>query len=85
MILGNSMVKHLNDYEILWKLQSKCKVYDGNFPGAKTRRMKDYLKSSLGETPDHFILRFGTNDLNSKRYSELIAKSIADLAALLKE
>ena len=85
MILGNSMVKHLNDYEILWKLQSKCKVYDGNFPGAKTRPMKDYLKPSLGETPDHFILRFGTNGLNSKRYSELIAKSIADLAALLKK
>ena len=48
------------------------------------RWMKDYLKHSLRENPNHFILHVVTNDLNSKRSPELIDKSIADLAALLK-
>ena len=46
--------------------------------------MKDYMKPSLGENPDHFILHVGTNDLNSERSPELISKSIADLATKLK-
>ena len=48
------------------------------------RWMKDYLKHSLRENPNHFILHVVTNDLNSKRSPELIDKSIADLAASLK-
>ena len=55
-----------------------------NFPGSKTRCMIDYLKSSLRENPGHFILHVGTNDLNSTRSLELIAKSIVNLAASLK-
>ena len=39
---------------------------------------------SLRENPDHFILHVGTNDLNSQRSPELIAKSIAHLVASLK-
>ena len=39
IILGDSIVKHLNGYQISRKLSSKCKVYVRNFPGAKTRCM----------------------------------------------
>ena len=46
--------------------------------------MKDYMKPSLRENPDHFILHVGTNDLNTGRSPELIAKSIVDLATTLK-
>ena len=46
-ILGDSMVKHLNGYQISRKLPSKCKVYIRNFPGAKMRYLKDCLKPSL--------------------------------------
>ena len=47
--------------------------------------MKEYyLKPSLRENPDHFILHVGTNDLNFEQPPELIAKSIANLAASLK-
>ena len=46
IILGDSMVRHLNGYEISRKLPSKCKVYVRKFPAAKTRCMKDYLKPS---------------------------------------
>ena len=45
IILGDSMVKYLNGYGVLLKWPSKCKVYVCNFAGAKTRCMKDYLKS----------------------------------------
>ena len=44
--------------------------------------MKDYMKPSLRENPDHFILHLGTND--TERSPELIAKSIEDLATTLK-
>ena len=46
--------------------------------------MKDYLKPSLREDPDHFILLVGSNDLSTERSPELIAKSITDLAVTLK-
>ena len=46
--------------------------------------MKDYLKSSLREDPNHFILHTGTKDLSTERSPELIANSIVDLAIALK-
>ena len=45
---------------------------------------KDHMKPSLHENPDHFVLHIGTNDLNSDRSPELIAKSIADVSSSLK-
>ena len=44
--------------------------------------MKNYRKRT--ENPEHFILHIATNDLNSKRSPELIAKSIVDAACSLK-
>ena len=46
--------------------------------------MQDYLKPSLTESPDHFVLHVGTNDLDSDRPPDLIAKSIFDVASSLK-
>ena len=40
--------------------------------------MKDYLK------PDYFVLHVGTNDLDSDRSPDLIAKSIVNVASSLK-
>ena len=84
IILGDSMVKHINGWEISKRLQSDCKVYVKQFSGAKTKCMKDYMNPSLRENCDHFILHVGTNDLNPKRSPELIAKSIVDLATTFK-
>ena len=42
--LGDSMVKHINGWEISKRLQSDCKVYVKQFSGAKTKCMKDYMK-----------------------------------------
>ena len=84
IILGDSMIKHVNGWEISRKLQRNCKVYVKHFSGAKTKCMKDYIKPSQRENSDHYILHVGTNDLCLDRSPELIAKSIIDLALTLK-
>ena len=55
------------------------------FPGAKARCMKDYVKPSVRQKPDHLILRVGTNDLDSDKLPEILAKSVVAIACLLKE
>ena len=78
------MVKHIKRWEISKHLQSDCKVHVKQFSCARTRFMKDYMKPSLRENLDHFILQVGTNDLITERFPELIAKSIVGLATTLK-
>ena len=77
------MIKNIKGWEISKKLQN-ANVYVKHFSGAKVRCMKDYLKPSLRENPDHFVLHVGTNDLDSDRSPDLIAKSIVDVASSLK-
>ena len=83
VILGDTMIKKIKGWEISKKLQN-ANVYVRHFSGAKVRCMKDYLKPSLRENPDHFVLHVGTNDLDSDRSPDLIAKSIFDVASSLK-
>ena len=42
------------------------KVYVKQFSGARTKCKKDFLKSSLWEDPDYFILHVGINALSIK-------------------
>ena len=46
--------------------------------------MEDYMKPSLRNPPDHFILHVETNDLNSEKCAMEIAESIINLACRLK-
>ena len=73
VILGGSMMKQTNDWEISKKLQSNTKVSVKHFMCAKTRCMDDYSKPSLYDPHNHFTLHVRTNDLRSE---ETIAKSI---------
>ena len=74
-ILGDSMVKKLNGYLLTKNV----------FSGAKFSCMVDHVKPTLCDVkPDHIILHTGTNDLRSEKTSRNIAKSIVDLAMLLK-
>ena len=82
-ILGDSMIKHLNGWEMSKKIRN-CKVYVRSFPSAKVQCMDDYQKPSIRDKPDHFIIQIGTNDLNSKVSSKSNAESIVDLAMSLK-
>ena len=55
------------------------------FSGATVSCMEDYMKPSLRNPTDHFILYVGTNDLSSEKSSMEIADSIINLACRLKD
>ena len=72
-ILGDSMVKHIQGWEINMKLDYKQNVYVRQFPGAKINCMNDYVKPCTRENnPDHIIFHVGTNDILSKKLQNLL-------------
>ena len=80
-VLGDSMVKHIEGWDLSGKLDHHHDIYVRNFPGVKVRSMKDYTKPcTREENPDHIILHVGTNDLTSDNSPERVGKSIVDLA-----
>ena len=54
------------------------------FKAFKVRCVKDHIKLSLKEKPNHIVLHVGTNDLVSDRLPDLMAKSIVDVASSIK-
>ena len=84
VVLGDSMTKLLNGWEMAKKLEANCKVFVKTFSGATVSCMGDYMKPSLRNPPDHFILHVGTNDLGSDKSPTEIGKSIVNLACQLK-
>ena len=84
IILGDSMTKLLNRWEMAKRILSNCKIYVKTFSGATVSCMEDYMKPSLRNPPDHFVLQVGTNDLYSGKSSMEIAESIINLACRLK-
>ena len=82
-ILGDSIVKHIQGWEITKELDNKQKVYVRQFSGSKVSCMKDYVKPSIRENnPDHIIFHAGTNDVPSEKTPQVITQSIVDLAKL---
>ena len=59
-------------------------VYVRHFSCARVRCFKDYKKPSLKEVSDHSVFFVGTNDLDSEHQPDLIAESMANVAATLK-
>ena len=84
IILGDSMIKHTNGWEIARKLKANCKVYAKAFPGATTQCMMDYMKPSIRAKSDHIILHVGTNDLQSNATPSEIAEKVTSLAWEMK-
>ena len=84
VILGDSMIKHLNGWEMSKRINSKCKIFVKTFSGATTTCMEDYIKPSLRMSLDHFILHTRANDLASSKTSQEISNSIINLACQLK-
>ena len=74
-ILGESMIKHLKEWDISAKLKQHHSIYVQPFTGPKVRSMKNYAKPCIREdNPDHIILHFGTNELSSKYNTERVGK-----------
>ena len=53
-------------------------MYVKHWSGARIKCIKDYLKPSLREDADDFILHAGVNNLSKERQPELKAKLIID-------
>ena len=80
-VLGDSMVKHIQGWDITNKLENKHKVYIRQFAGSKVTCMNDYVKPCICDNnPDHIIFHVGTNDIPTSKDPLAIAQSIVDLA-----
>ena len=84
VVLGNSMTKLLNGWEMAKKLEANSKVFVKTFSGATVSCMEDYMKPSLRNPPGHFILHVETNDLGSDKSPTEIGESIVNLVCQLK-
>ena len=84
VILGDSMTKLQNGWEIAKRIQSNCKIYVKTFSRATVSCMVEQMKPSLRNLPDHFILHVRTNDLSSEKCSGEIAEPIINLACRLE-
>ena len=82
-IVGDSIIKHINGYEISGKLEN-CKVFVRPCHGATIRCLEDHVKPVLRENPDEIIFHIGTNDLPSGKGNKDIAEAIINLAISVK-
>ena len=76
MVLGDSMVKHIQGWGITKKPENKHKVYIRPFAGLKVICMNDICEKNT----DHIIFHVGTNDIPTSKDSLAIVQSIVDLA-----
>ena len=84
-VLGDSIVKKLNDYLLTKKVRHKHVVKVRPFSGARVSYMADHVKPTIRDyKPYHIILHTGTNDPRSEKTSSRIAKSIIELTMSLK-
>ena len=68
------------------KVRPEFLVKVHSFSGAKVSCMADHVKLTIRDNkPDHVILRTGTNDVHSDKTASQIARSITELAILLKD
>ena len=66
VIWGDSMLKHLNSWEMSKKVKSDCQIFVKHFSGATTNCMKDYMKPSLRKDPNQIVLHVGTKRPNPR-------------------
>ena len=84
LIVGDSMTKLRNGWEMAERIRSNCKAFVITLSGETVSYMEDYTKCFLRNPPNHLILHIGTNDLSSRESSVEIAKSIINVAFRLK-
>ena len=82
-IVGDSIINHINGYEISGKLQN-CKVFVRPCHGATIRCLEDHVKPVVPENADEIIFHIGRNDLPSGKGNKDIAETIINLAMFVK-
>ena len=81
-IVGDSIIKHRNGYEILGKLEDR-KVFVRPCHGATIRCLEDYVKAVLRENPNKITFHIGVNNLPSGKGNKVIAEAIINLTIML--
>ena len=66
VILGDSIIKDVEQHKIRKGLNNKERVFVKHFPGATVDDMKNYIIPSKKYENDLVILHMGTNDLKDK-------------------
>ena len=84
VILGDSLIKDIEQHKIRQGLGSKEKVHVKHFSGANIEHMKSYVIPSKSYDNDLIILHVGTNDLRENKSAKEIALNIIELAMDLK-
>ena len=84
MILGDSIVKHVNGWLLSKSLKNE-RASVLSFSEVSSKQMMTYVKPAIEEKPDFIILHTGTNDLRSNDNPEEIANSIVGVAVSCKE
>ena len=80
-VLGDSMVKHMQGWDISKKLENKHNVCIRQFATSKVICMNEYVKPCIRENnPNHLIFHVGTSDTPASKDPLAIAQSIVDLA-----
>ena len=84
MIIGDSIVKHVDGWRLNRRMKSSVSVR--SISGATTKAMKHHVTGCLeDESPDEILLHHGTNDLrNDKMSAEKIAEDIVNVALTAK-
>ena len=76
-VLGDSMVKHIQGWDITKKLENKHKVYNRQFAGSKVICMNEYVKPCIRENnPYHIIFHVKTNDIPTSKDPLSIASKL---------
>ena len=83
-ILGDSMLKDIDQHKVSQGLGNKEKVYVKSFSGATIDHMKSYIIPTKEYNNDLIVLHCGTNDLRSGKTSHDIARGIIDIAMDMK-
>ena len=84
VVLGDSLLKDIEQHRVRKGLQNNEKVYGTHFSGATTTHMHSYVQPSKDFNNDLVILHCGTNDLRTERQPLEIANEIMDLASEMK-
>ena len=83
VILGDSIIKDVEQHKIRKGLNNKERVFVKHFPGTTVDDMKNYIIPSKKYENDLVILHMGTNDLKDKEAKE-IATEIVEMAIDMK-
>ena len=84
VILGDSIIKDIEQHRVRKSLPNNEKVYVKSFSGATIKHMHSYAQPSKEFNNDLVILHCGTNDLRTEKEPLEIAKEVIELALEMK-